>query len=89
MKFDAYPSRSGPNSYTFNDMPKDSEEPADVYALLRAAAEARLRAAKAMLSAYEANAFRTPATPEDIAYWKQELADVQVELARLHSAHRT
>ncbi|MER9230774.1 hypothetical protein NKI56_01470 [Mesorhizobium sp. M0622] len=70
-------------------MDQDPEEPVDVYALLRAAADARLRSAKAMLSAYEANAFGTPATPEDIAYWKQELADVQVELAGLHNAHRT
>jgi len=69
-------------------MDPEPEEPIDVHALLRAAAEARLRTARAMLRAYEANAFGTPPTLEDLAYWKQELADVQVELATLHEAHR-
>lgn len=60
----------------------------DVYELLLEAATARQKAAKSMLDAYAANALPNPATPEDLAFWGQELADAELELARFHPPHQ-
>ncbi|CAM5503984.1 hypothetical protein MAUB1S_08424 [Mycolicibacterium aubagnense] len=60
----------------------------DVYELLVEAATVRRRAALSMLDAYAANALPNPATPEDLAFWKQALADAELELARLHSSNQ-
>jgi hypothetical protein len=61
----------------------------DVLALLRNAAESRVKLAESMLRAYAANALPQPATPEDIVYWEKELADARMELLGMHDAHRT
>lgn len=60
----------------------------DVYELLLEAATARRKAAKSMLDAYAANALPNPATPEDLAFWEQALADAELELARFHPPHQ-
>ena len=71
------------------DMDKPMDETVDVYALLRAAVEARIKMAKSMLSAYAANALEKPATPEDLAHWKGALAEAEAELATLQNSKRT
>lgn len=71
---------------TMDEAASDTEP--DVYELLVEAATACRRAAKSMLDAYAANALPNPAPPEDLAFWKQELADAKLELARLHSSNQ-
>jgi hypothetical protein len=66
---------------------ENDDQQADVYALLRQSVESRVRLAKSMLAAYRANAFQEPATPEDLDFWTQELADARLELAGFHPAH--
>lgn len=60
----------------------------DVYELLVEAAKARRRAAKSILDAYSASALPNPATPEDLDFWKRELTDAELELARFHPPHQ-
>lgn len=54
----------------------------EVLQILRNGARSRIRLARAMLDAFEANAFRSPTTQEDIDNWTEELADAKRELAR-------
>ncbi|MBB2970318.1 hypothetical protein [Mesorhizobium sp. RMAD-H1] len=57
---------------------ENDDQPIDVFALLHSAAESRVKLARPMLDAYAADALDEPPTP-DIAYWKQELADTEIE----------
>jgi hypothetical protein len=70
-------------------MDQQNDEAPDVFALLLGLAESRRNLAAAMLRAYAANAFENPATPQDMAFWTAELADAEIELARLHDPHQT
>jgi hypothetical protein len=70
-------------------MDNQADDQPDILALLRSTAESSKRLAEAMLKAYAANALPEPATPDDIAHWKQVLVDAKSELLRLHEAHRT
>jgi hypothetical protein len=45
--------------------------------------EHRRRLAQALLDGYAADAFAEPATPEDLAYYRAEIAECDAELAKL------
>jgi len=70
-------------------MENEQENQPDIFELLRDTERSRVRLAKSMVAAYKANAMPLPATPEDITYWEKELSDAELELSRLHDAHRT
>ncbi|MFB2550256.1 hypothetical protein [Ensifer soli] len=63
-------------------MPEDYDEAA-ILTLLREAAAARWKTAKAVIDAYEADALPKPATSEELQNWKMELAEAANEIARL------
>jgi uncharacterized protein with NAD-binding domain and iron-sulfur cluster len=48
--------------------------------------EARRHLAVTMLKGFEANAFDTPHTPEDVAYYERELSECDATLAELRNA---